>query len=151
MSRILLSIWAGARSCCLDMLDKLRKQVGMVVSPFFASSHESLTYPQKVVSPSLFYRYLLIFVPLNRVNWFHLLILMGVPLVSVKSCMIFLSLFLDEGSHVNSLFHCTTTFLDKIFETKLRNQEKFDMTRKLWYLLLRDLAATAEVLFLKVR
>ena len=50
-------VWAGAPSCCLELLDKLQKQICRTVSPSLASSLEPLAHCWNVASLSLFYRY----------------------------------------------------------------------------------------------
>ena len=50
-------VWAGAPSCCLELLDKLQKRIYITVGPSFAASLEPLAYHQNVASLSLFYRY----------------------------------------------------------------------------------------------
>ena len=50
-------IWAGASSCYLDLLDKLRKQICRIVGPSLAASLEPLAHRRNVASLSLFYRY----------------------------------------------------------------------------------------------
>ena len=48
-------VWAGAPSCCLEVLDKLQKQIRRTVGPSLTASLESLAYHQNVASLSLFY------------------------------------------------------------------------------------------------
>ena len=50
-------VWAGAPSCCLELLDKLQKQICRIVGPSLASSLEPLAHRWNVASLSLFYRY----------------------------------------------------------------------------------------------
>ena len=50
-------VWAGALSCCLELLDKLQKRVWRIVGPSLAASLELLAHRRNVVSLSLFYRY----------------------------------------------------------------------------------------------
>ena len=49
--------WAGAPSCYLELLDKLRKQICRTVGPYFAASLEPLADCGNVTNLSLFYRY----------------------------------------------------------------------------------------------
>ena len=42
-------VWTGASGCCLEMLDKLYKQVCRAVGPSLAGSLEHLTHCQNVV------------------------------------------------------------------------------------------------------
>ena len=88
-------VWAGAPSCYLELLDKLQKRICRAVDPSFAASLESLAHRRNVASLSLFYRYSLVDVHLNWLNWFHFLILDGGLLVILTDCTIFLSPFLD--------------------------------------------------------
>ena len=50
-------VWAGAPSCCLELLDKLQKWICRIVGPSLAASLEPLAHCQNVASLSLFYRY----------------------------------------------------------------------------------------------
>ena len=50
-------VWAEAPSCCLDLLDKLKKQIFRTVGPSLAASLEPLAHRRNVTSLSLFYRY----------------------------------------------------------------------------------------------
>ena len=50
-------VWAGAHSCYLELLDKLRKQICRTVGRSFAASLEPLAHRQNVASLHLFYRY----------------------------------------------------------------------------------------------
>ena len=50
-------VGAGAPSCYLDLLDKLRKCISRIVGPSLAASVEPLAHRQNVASLSLFYRY----------------------------------------------------------------------------------------------
>ena len=50
-------VWAGAPSCYLGLLDKLKKWICRTVGPLLAASLEPLAYHWNVVSVSLFYRY----------------------------------------------------------------------------------------------
>ena len=50
-------VWAGAPSCCLELLDKLQKRICRTVGPSLAASLEPLAHRQNVASLSLFYRY----------------------------------------------------------------------------------------------
>ena len=51
-------IWAGTpTSCCLELLDKLQKQICKTVGPSLAASLEPLAHRRNVASLSLFYRY----------------------------------------------------------------------------------------------
>ena len=51
-----MSVWAGAPSWHLELLDKLQKRCSTVVLSL-AASHEPLTHHQNVASLILFYRY----------------------------------------------------------------------------------------------
>ena len=51
-----MSVWAGAPSWHLELLDKLQKCCSTVVLSL-AASHEPLTHHQNVASLILFYRY----------------------------------------------------------------------------------------------
>ena len=50
-------VWAGARSCFLELLDKLQKQICRTVGPSLAASLEPLAHHRNVARLSLFYRY----------------------------------------------------------------------------------------------
>ena len=88
-------VQAGAPSCYLELLDKLQKWICRTVGSYLAVSHEPWVLRRNVVSLSLFYRFTLVDVHLNWLNWFHFLILMGGLLVILIDCMIFLSPFVD--------------------------------------------------------
>ena len=57
MHGILLSVWAGACSCYLELLDKLQKQICKTVFPSLAASLEPLTHRRNVTSLNLLCRY----------------------------------------------------------------------------------------------
>ena len=82
-------IWAGAPSCCLDLLYKLQKQICKIVGPLLAASPEPLTHCWNAAGLSLFYLHTLVDVYLNWLNWFHSLILEGGLLIILMDCMIF--------------------------------------------------------------
>ena len=82
-------IWAGAPSCCLDLLNKLQKQICKIVGLLLAASPEPLAHCWNVAGLSLFYMHTLVDVYLNWLNWFHSLILKGGPLIIPMNCMIF--------------------------------------------------------------
>ena len=50
-------VWAGAPSCYLELLDKLRKRICRAVGPSFATSLEPLAHRQNLASLNLFCRY----------------------------------------------------------------------------------------------
>ena len=50
-------VWAGARSCYLELLDKLQKRICRTAGPSLATSLEPLAHRRNVASLSLFYRY----------------------------------------------------------------------------------------------
>ena len=50
-------VWAGAPSCCLDLLGKLQKWICRIVCPSHAASLEPLAHRRNVASLSLFCRY----------------------------------------------------------------------------------------------
>ena len=54
---MLKNIWAGAPSCYLELLDKLRKRICRTVGLSLAASLEPLAHHRNVASLSLFYRY----------------------------------------------------------------------------------------------
>ena len=88
-------IWAGALSCYLKLLDKLQKRICMTVDPSLAASLEPLAHCRNVASLSVFYRYFLVDILQNWLNWFHFPFLEGGLLVTLIDCMIFLSPLLD--------------------------------------------------------
>ena len=53
---VVMSVWAGAPSWHLELLDKLQKRCSTVVLSL-AASHEPLTHHQNIASLILFYRY----------------------------------------------------------------------------------------------
>ena len=57
MYGILFSLWAGAPSCYLELLDKLQKWICKTVGPSLAASLEPLVHRRNVASLSLFYSY----------------------------------------------------------------------------------------------
>ena len=50
-------IWAGAPSCYLELLDKLKTQICRTVGPSLAASLGHLAHCRNVASLSLFYKY----------------------------------------------------------------------------------------------
>ena len=50
-------VWAGAPSCCLELLDKLQKRICRTIGPLLAVLLEYLAYCQNVAILSLFYTY----------------------------------------------------------------------------------------------
>ena len=88
-------VWAGAPSCYLELLDKLQKRICRIVGPSLAASLEPLAHRRNVASWSLFYRYTLVNVLQNWLNWFHFLFLEEGLLVILLDYMIFLWPFLD--------------------------------------------------------
>ena len=50
-------VWAGAPSCCLDLLDRLQKRICGIVGPLLAASLKPLAHRWDVASLGLFYRY----------------------------------------------------------------------------------------------
>ena len=87
-------LWAGASSCCLELLDKLQKRICRTVGPSLSASLEPLAHCWNVASLSLFYRWL-VDIHLNWLNLFLFLILKVGLLVILIDCMIFLSPFLE--------------------------------------------------------
>ena len=57
MHGILLPSQGWCPSCNLELLDKLQKQICMIVGPSLAASLEPLAHHRNVASLSLFYRY----------------------------------------------------------------------------------------------
>ena len=57
MYGILLSLWASAPGCYLELLEKLQKRICRIVGPSLAASLEPLAHRRNVASLSLFYRY----------------------------------------------------------------------------------------------
>ena len=51
--------WAGARSCYLELLDKLQKQIFRTIGPSLAASLEPLAHFRHVASLGFLYRYFL--------------------------------------------------------------------------------------------
>ena len=54
---LFLTVWAGAPSYYLELLDKLQKQICRTVDPSLATSREPFAHCWNVESFSLFYRY----------------------------------------------------------------------------------------------
>ena len=50
-------VWAGAPSCCLELLDKIQKGICRIVGPSLAAFLEQLAHHWNVASLSHFYRY----------------------------------------------------------------------------------------------
>ena len=50
-------VWAGAPSCCLELLDKIQKVICRIVGPSLAAFLEQLAHHWNVASLSHFYRY----------------------------------------------------------------------------------------------
>ena len=100
-------IWAGARSCYLDLLDKLQKRICRIVGPSLAASLEPLAHHRNVASLSLFYRY---YFGRCSSKLAQLVFLEGGLLVILIDCMIFLSPFLD----VTRMSMSTVSFLAQL-------------------------------------
>ena len=79
-----------ARSCYLELLDKLQKLIWRTVVPSLAASLEPLAHCRNVASLIFSAGIALVDVHLNWLNWFHFLILKGGLLVILIDCMIFL-------------------------------------------------------------
>ena len=103
-------VWAGAPSCYLDLLDRLKKRICRIVGSSLAASLEPLAHRQNVASLSLFYRYYFGRCFQNWLNWFHFLFLEGGLLVILIDCMIFLSPFAD----VTRISMLTVSFLPQL-------------------------------------
>ena len=87
-SYTIFHVWTGSSSCCLDMLDKLQKQVCWTVGPSLFTYLDSLAHRQNVTS--LIKSFLtLVDVHLNWLSWFHVLMLVVVPLIVLIGCVIF--------------------------------------------------------------
>ena len=50
-------VWAGARSCYVELLDKVQKRIFRTIGSSLAASLELLLHRRNVASLSLFYRY----------------------------------------------------------------------------------------------
>ena len=90
-------VCADALSFYLEILDKLQKRICRTVGPSLAGSLEPSVHCQNLAS--LFFRYCLIDVHLNWLNWFHFLILERGVLIILIEWMIFLSSFLNVISN----------------------------------------------------
>ena len=77
------------------MLYKLQKWVCRTVGSSLAASLEPLTHLLIVVLKVFSIGITLLVIHLNRLNWFHFLVLVGSPLIILIGCMIFLLPFLD--------------------------------------------------------
>ena len=86
--------WAGASSCYLDILDKLKKRVCRTVASPLAVSLESCAYPREIAE-AFSIGVPLLDVYLKWLDWFHVTILVTGPLVILIGCMIIMSPFLD--------------------------------------------------------
>ena len=80
-------VWAGAHSCYLEMLGKLR--MFRTVGTSFAASLEPLGHRQNVASLSFLMGIGLVDVHLNWLTWFKFLILVGDLLAILRDCLIF--------------------------------------------------------------
>ena len=101
-------IWAGASSCYLELLYKLQKLICRTIGPSLAASLAAHNW--NVASLSPFYRYCLVNVLQNWLNWFNFLFLKGGQLVILINCMISLSPFLD----VTRMSLSTVSFLAQL-------------------------------------
>ena len=81
---------AGAPSCYLELLDKLRKQICRIVGPSLAASVEPLAHRRNVTSLVFSIGSTLVAVLQNWLNWFHFLFLKRGLLIILTDCMIFL-------------------------------------------------------------
>ena len=93
-------VWAGAPSCCLELLDKLQKLICRTVGPSLAASLEPLAHCQNVASLSYFFKYYFgrYFSELAQlVSHFHILEGGGLLIILIEY-MIFLSPFLNVTS-----------------------------------------------------
>ena len=88
-------VWAGASTCYLKLLDKLKKLTCRIVRPSRAACLEPLAHHRNVVSLSLFYRYYFGRCSSGLLNCFHFLIFEGGVLIILIDCMTFLSPFLN--------------------------------------------------------
>ena len=104
-------VWAGAPSCYLELLDKLQKRICGSIGPLLAVSLEVLACRHNVATWSLFFKYYLVDVLQNWLNWLHFPFLEGGLLVTLIDCMIFLSPFLD----VTRISVSTVSFLAECF------------------------------------
>ena len=102
--------WDGVRSCYLQVLNKLEKQISRTVDPSPAASVEALAHQRNVASLSLSIGATLVDIYLNRLNWFHILCLEGGLLVIQIDCMTFLSPFLD----VTRVYISTVSFFAQL-------------------------------------
>ena len=57
MHGILLSCWAGARSCYVELLDKVQNRIFRTIGSSLAASLEPLAHRRNLASLSLFYRH----------------------------------------------------------------------------------------------
>ena len=103
-------VWAGAPSCYLELLDKLKKRICRTVGPSLTASLEPLAHRPNVANLIFSIGITLVDVHLNWLNWFHFLILEGDLLVILIDCMIFLSPFLD----VTRISMSTVSFLAQL-------------------------------------
>ena len=90
MDTVIMSGIVLARSCYLELLDKLQKLIWRTVVPSLAASLEPLAHCRNVASLIFSAGIALVDVHLNWLNWFHFLILKGGLLVILIDCMIFL-------------------------------------------------------------
>ena len=86
-------VWTGAPSSYLELFDKLQKRLYWTIGPSHVASLEPLAHHQNVASLSI--GITLLDVHLNKLNWFHFLILEEGLLVILIDYMTFLSPFLD--------------------------------------------------------
>ena len=88
-------VWAGARRCYLELLDKLQKRIHRTVGPSLVASLELLGHCRNAASLNLSIGITLVDVFQSWFNWIHFLFLEGGLLVILIDCIIFLSPFLD--------------------------------------------------------
>ena len=88
-------VWAGAPSCCLELLDKLEKLRCRSVCPSLAVSLEPLAHHWNLANLLVSIGITVVDVHLNGLIWFHFLILKRSLLVILIDCMIFLWPFWD--------------------------------------------------------
>ena len=81
-------VMAGAFYCYFDELDRLQNRVYRAAEPWLVVCLQPLVYFRHLASLRLFYRYYLVNVRVNWLNWSHSLILVGVLLSILIDCII---------------------------------------------------------------
>ena len=88
-------VWVGARSCYLELIDKLQKRIFRTVDPSLDISLDPFAHRRNVASLSFSYKYYFGRCSSELAELVSFSILKGGLLVTLINCIIFLSPFLD--------------------------------------------------------